>query len=60
MSNDYVKDFKEINDHQLIYSDTSDNDNYYLADFDGWLTNDYFTTEWFNWQYLKGVTNETN
>ena len=59
MSNDYVKDFKEINDHQLIYSDTSDN-NYYLADFDDWLTNDYFTTEWFNWQYLKGVTNETN
>ena len=58
MSNDYVKDFKEINDHQLIYSDTSDN--YYLADFDDWLTNDYFTTEWFNWQYLKGVTNETN
>ena len=39
MSNDYVKDFKEINDHQLIYSDTSDNDNYYLADFDDWLTN---------------------
>ena len=60
MSNDYVKDFKEINDHQLIYSDTSDNDNYYLSDFDDWLTNDYFTTEWFNWQYLKGVTNETN
>ena len=60
MSNDYVKDFKEVNDHQLIYSDTSDNDNYYLADFDDWLINDYFTTEWFNWQYLKGVTNETN
>ena len=52
MSNDYVKDFKEINDHQLIYSDTSDNDNYYLADFDDWLTNDYFTTEWFNWLYF--------
>ena len=52
MSNDYVKDFKEVNDHKLIYSDTSDNDNYYLADFDDWLTNDYFTTEWFNWQYL--------
>ena len=48
MSNDYVKDFKEVNDHKLIYSDTSDNDNY------------YFTTEWLNWQYLKGVTNETN
>ena len=60
MSNDYVKDFKEINDHQLIYSDTSNNDNYYLADFDDWLTNDYFTTEWFNWQYLKEVTVNEN
>ena len=56
MSNDYVKDFKEINDHQLIYSDTSDN--YYLADFDDWLTNDYFTTEWFNWQYIEELSHE--
>ena len=56
MSNDYVKDFTTINNHELYYNPSKQNDltnRLYVADLIklNYIMND----EWFNWQYLKEV-----
>ena len=59
MSNDYVKDFTTINDHELYYNLPKQNDltnQFYLADLIelNYMMND----EWFNWQYIEELSHE--
>ena len=59
MSNDYVKDFTTINDHELYYNLSKQNDltnRLYVADLIdlNYIMND----EWFNWQYIEELSNE--
>ena len=59
MSNDYVKDFTTINDHELYYNLSKQNDltnRLYVADLIelNYMMND----EWFNWQYIEELSNE--
>ena len=59
MSNDYVKDFTTINDHELYYNLPKQNDltnQFYIADLIelNYIMND----EWFNWQYIEELSNE--
>ena len=59
MSNDYVKDFTTINDHELYYNPSNQNDltnQFYVADLIelNYMMND----EWFNWQYIEELSHE--
>ena len=59
MSNDYVKDFTTINDHELYYNSLKQNDltnQFYVADLIdlNYMMND----EWFNWQYIEELSHE--
>ena len=59
MSNDYVKDFTTINDHELYYNLSKQNDltnRLYVADLIklNYMMND----EWFNWQYIEELSHE--
>lgn len=59
MSNDYVKDFTTINDHELYYNHHKQNDltnQFYVADLIelNYIMND----EWFNWQYIEELSHE--
>ena len=59
MSNDYVKDFTTINDHELYYNLPKQNDltnRLYVADLIelNYMMND----EWFNWQYIEELSHE--
>ena len=59
MSNDYVKDFTTINDHELYYNLPKQNDltnRLYVADLIdlNYIMND----EWFNWQYIEELSHE--
>lgn len=59
MSNDYVKDFTTINDHELYYNSLKQNDltnQFYVADLIdlNYMMND----EWFNWQYIEELLHE--
>ena len=59
MSNDYVKDFTTINDHELYYNLSKQNDltnRLYVADLIelNYIMND----EWFNWQYIEELSHE--
>ena len=59
MSNDYVKDFTTINDHELYYNLPKQNDltnQFYVADLIelNYIMND----EWFNWQYIEELSHE--
>ena len=59
MSNDYVKDFTTINDHELYYNLSKQNDltnRLYVADLIelNYIMND----EWFNWRYIEELSNE--
>ena len=59
MSNDYVKDFTTINDHELYYNLPKQNDltnRFYVADLIelNYMMND----EWFNWQYIEELSHE--
>lgn len=59
MSNDYVKDFTTINDHELYYNPPKQNDltnRLYVADLINlnYMMND----EWFNWQYIEELSHE--
>ena len=59
MSNDYVKDFTTINDHELYYNLSKQNDltnRLYVVDLIelNYIMND----EWFNWQYIEELSNE--
>ena len=59
MSNDYVKDFTTINDHELYYNPSKQNDlnnQFYVADLIelNYIMND----EWFNWQYIEELSHE--
>ena len=59
MSNDYVKDFTTINDHELYYNLPKQNDltnQFYVADLIelNYMMND----EWFNWQYIEELSHE--
>ena len=59
MSNDYVKDFTTINDHELHYNPPKQNDltnRLYVADLIelNYIMND----EWFNWRYIEELSNE--
>ena len=59
MSNDYVKDFTTINDRELYYNLSKQNDltnRLYVADLIdlNYIMND----EWFNWQYIEELSHE--
>ena len=59
MSNDYVKDFTTINDHELYYNLPKQNDltnQFFVADLIelNYIMND----EWFNWQYIEELSHE--
>ena len=59
MSNDYVKDFTTINNHELYYNSLKQNDltnQFYVADLIdlNYMMND----EWFNWQYIEELSHE--
>lgn len=59
MSNDYVKDFTTINNHELYYNLSKQNDltnQFYVADLINlnYMMND----EWFNWQYIEELSHE--
>lgn len=59
MSNDYVKDFTTINDHELYHNPHKQNDltnQFYVADLIdlNYMMND----EWFNWQYIEELSHE--
>lgn len=59
MSNDYVKDFTTINDHELYYNSPKQNDltnRLYVVDLIelNYMMND----EWFNWQYIEELSHE--
>ena len=59
MSNDYVKDFTTINNHELYYNSLKQNDltnQFYVADLIdlNYMMND----EWFNWQYIEELLHE--
>lgn len=59
MSNDYVKDFTTINDHELYYNLSKQNDlinRLYVVDLIelNYIMND----EWFNWQYIEELSHE--
>ena len=59
MSNDYVKDFTTINNHELYYNSLKRNDltnQFYVADLIdlNYMMND----EGFNWQYIEELLHE--
>lgn len=59
MSNDYVKDFTTINDHELYYNTHKQNDltnQFYVADLIE--LNNIMNDEWFNWQYIEELSHE--